>query len=173
MTFIIIFILLSVVNKSNRLSFRIPNQINNQIERCIERMPNNIIDRSDFGTRAVIHYINYLTSQNYKKFKTLEIITKIADKLKITEPEIIRIKELLENEKFMNHIFEVKTEHLYYQQLIDIVGKMNNQNRQKYVEMIKNANYSEIYDLFCKAQETYFLEVVNNTGGKNNDDSKM
>ena len=52
------------MKKDSRLSFRISSKLDDQIEKAIMLANGDIRDRSEFGIKSVIYYLNYLASQN-------------------------------------------------------------------------------------------------------------
>ena len=84
------------IKKEDRLSFRITDQINDKIDIYVDKY-SIFKDRSDFGNKAILSFVNYITYEN----ETIELISialkKIAKSVGADKFDEIKDLELLLN----------------------------------------------------------------------------
>ncbi|MDH5403705.1 MAG: ribbon-helix-helix domain-containing protein [Candidatus Heimdallarchaeota archaeon] len=68
--------------KDNRLSFIIPKELDKEVDKIV-LMHENIRNRSDFGTKAILTYIEHLKQQKSRDELILQAIKSVGDQLGI------------------------------------------------------------------------------------------
>lgn len=82
--------------KESRLSFRITPNISDEIDKIVKKN-SEIKDRSDFGTRAINLYIDYLRAEMDIKSSMKDAIVAISEKIGAEDlDEVQKLREFIE-----------------------------------------------------------------------------
>ena len=81
--------------KKKRLSFRISNEMSIEIDSMIKKSQGGIRDRSEFGTKAVSHFIRYVKMEEESVEVIAKAILELAEKNSHESDAISSLKEML------------------------------------------------------------------------------
>lgn len=141
------------MRKDSRLSFRISPLLNDRIEMAIEQSTGDIRDRSEFGTKAVEFYLDYLHSTVSENEIIINAVLKLANSFNVKLPEIeklVQIKEKIEK--------RLPSAHPKYAEIIKIRDKLPKETKEEINSKLLSANYEDIDEIYEFTRERYFMK---------------
>ena len=141
------------MRKDSRLSFRISPELSKRVEFAISSDP-NIKDRSEFGTKAINFYLDYLKLAESEQDKILQAVLILADHIKLNTPEIIELRELQD-------VHEPSiVEHPRYESILNFKERFLPEIKEEISDKLTKAEYDDIDSIFNEYQEKFYVEGI-------------
>ena len=137
------------MRKDSRLSFRISPELSKRVELAIFS-DLNLRDRSEFGTKAVNFYLDFLKISENEQDKILQAVLALADHIKLESKEIKKLRGV-------NNIHEPSIfEHPRYESVLDLKERFLPEIQEEISDELANADYDDLDKLFNKYQEMFY-----------------
>jgi metal-responsive CopG/Arc/MetJ family transcriptional regulator len=146
------------MKKSSRLSFRISAKLDNKLETAVMQSNGELRDRSDFGYKAVIYYLNYLAHTKTQEDILMAALLIIADAKQIKTDEIREVEDKYKNRLLMISAIDVKTEHPKFSELMTLIDNLPSYIQEGYIICLDEVDFDGIEDLYEEVRDKYFLE---------------
>lgn len=146
------------MKKNSRLSFRISNKLDNTIEKAIQQSQGEIRDRSEFGYKSVIYFLNYLAHTKTEEDVLMATILKLAKSNKIKSKAIRSINKKHQEKLQMIREIDVKSEHPKMSELLTIIDNLPTDIQEEYLIRLDEVEFDGIEDLYGDARNTYYLK---------------
>jgi hypothetical protein len=146
------------MKKSSRLSFRITSKLDKNLEKAILQSQGEIRDRSEFGLKSVIYYLNYLAHTETEEHVLMATILKLAKTNKIQSDHIDEINTIYQEKLRMIREIDVKSEHPKFSELLTIIDQFAIGDQEDYIERLDEVDFDGIDELYKEIRERYYLE---------------
>jgi hypothetical protein len=145
------------MKKGSRLSFRISSRLDGTIERAILQSNGEIRDRSEFGLKSVIYYLNYLTHTKTEEQVLMATILKLAESKSIETNDLDGIKAIFQEKLQMIKEIDVKSEHPKFSELLTIIDNLPSEVQESFIIRLDEIEFDGIDDLYTEVREKYYL----------------
>ena len=145
------------MKKGSRLSFRISSKLDGTIEKAILQSQGEIRDRSEFGLKSVIHFLNYLAHTKSEEQVLMATILKLAESKRIQTSDIDEINTIYQDKLQMIKEIDVKLEHPKFSELLTIIDNLPSQDQENYILRLDETDFDGIEDLYKEVRERYYL----------------
>lgn len=149
------------MRKDSRLSFRISNILSKRIDEAITSTGDQIRDRSEFGTKAIMFYLDYIENTQSEAEVMLKSIISLADHVGVNTEEINKIREMVSRQKLIpTSLTGVKTIDLHpkFDELMELRDKFSEDVQKEISDALRDATYSEIDELLTTYEKKFYLE---------------
>ena len=93
------------MGKDARLSFRISSILSDRIDKAIDKSDGQIRDRSEFGTKAIKFYLDYIENTQSEDEIILKAILTLANHVGEKGADITKIEKILEERTMIPYCF--------------------------------------------------------------------
>ena len=149
---------LLTMKKGSRLSFRISSKLDGTIEKAILQSQGEIRDRSEFGLKSVIYFLNYLAHTKSEEHVLMAAILKLAESKSIKTDDIDEISTVFQDKLQMIKEIDVKSEHPKFSELLTIIDNLPSKAQETYINRLDEVEFDQIEDLYKEVREKYYLE---------------
>lgn len=146
------------MKKGSRLSFRISSHLDGTIEKAIQQSQGEIRDRSEFGLKSVIYFLNYLAHTKSEEQVLMATILKLAESKSIQTSDIDEINTVFQDKLQMIKEIDVKSEHPKFSELLTIIDNLPSKNQEDYIIRLDEIDFEGIEELYKEVREKYYLE---------------
>lgn len=139
------------MRKDSRLSFRISGTLSERIDRAIEKAGGQIRDRSEFGTKSVEFYLDFIENAYSMEDLINRSIIALANHIGLNSPEITEIKQLSEQKmRIPNLVAEAKRtqDHPQFENTVNLLEKLEGQDAKSLSYILRDAGYEDIEDIY-------------------------
>lgn len=149
------------MRKDSRLSFRISNTLSTRIDDAIDRSEGQIRDRSEFGTKAITFYLDYIENTQSETELMLKSIISLADHIGLKTQEIDHVRNVLTSQTLLpSSISSNKTidSHPKFNDLMELRDKFPEEIQKQISDRLRDASYNDVEELYKEYQEKFYLE---------------
>ncbi len=132
--------------------------MDNNIEKAILQSQGEIRDRSEFGLKSVIYYLNYLVHTTSEEQVLMAILLELAKAKNIDTEELDRISTIHEGRLRNLRETDVKSEHPRLSELLTIIDNLPTTIQEEYLVRLDEVEFDGIEDLYKEVRDKYFLE---------------
>jgi len=149
------------MGKDSRLSFRLSELLSRRIDHAIDMADGQIRDRSEFGTKAIKFYLDYIENTAAEDELILNAILSLAEHIGVQGGEIPQIKDILRERTLFPEIIssrKLPEHHPDFEKLMGLVDRINDDELYKELTTkLRDASYEDIAGLYQEYSEAFFL----------------
>jgi hypothetical protein len=149
------------MRKDSRLSFRISNNLSKRIDLSIDKSEGQIRDRSEFGTKAITFYLDYIENTQSETELMLQSIVSLAEHIGLDTKEIKYVRNILDSQTLLpSSISSNKTidSHPKFSDLMDLREKFSEEIQKEISDKLRDASYSDVDIIYDEYEKNYYLE---------------
>jgi hypothetical protein len=154
--YILIIYQLIIMRKDSRLSFRISESMSDRIDRAIGQTGGQIRDRSEFGTKAVQFYLDFIENAHSMEELMSKSILALADHIGIESNEIKQIRALSKQKtripKMLADVPSVES-HPRYNDAVNLYSELKEEEQKKLSYELRDAGYEDIDKIYQKYEK--------------------
>ena len=149
------------MGKDARLSFRISDMLSDRIDQALQHAEGQIRDRSEFGTKAIKFYLDYIENTQSEDEIILNAIVSLANHVGENGSEIARIEKIIKERTMIPSLLssnKVPESHPDFEKLIGLLEKIDDESLYKELSTkLKDALYDDIPQLYEEYSSAFFL----------------
>jgi len=155
------------MGKDSRLSLRISKTLDERITKAIEQSDGQIRDRSEFGTKAVKFYLDYIENTKSEDELILDAILALAKRTGIHGEEFTHIEKQISNFHVPKQPVSKKVpqDHPEFNKILALIEKYNEIDDHKAIKRIQqavdDAAFEDVPGIYQKFVDEFFLNSPN------------
>jgi len=149
------------MGKDSRLSFRISNTLSDRVDRAIDRSDGQIRDRSEFGTKAVTFFLDYIENAVAEDELILNAILGLAKHVGEYGEEVEQIRNILQERTMIPSVLssnKLPETHPDFQKLLGLMDQIRDEEmHEDLTNRLRDASYEDIGSIYKEYSDAFFL----------------
>lgn len=149
------------MRKDARLSFRISHTLSGRVDKAIHKSAGQIRDRSEFGTKAIQFYLDYIENTQSEEEIIFRAILGLSENVGYTSKEIDKIGKILNSRMLIPKTLssnKMPETHPDFEKLLELREKLDAETQKELSNKLRDITYDEITDLYETYHDQYHMK---------------